>query len=73
MKKSFTLLPFCFLFLLLGFSSCKKDYLCYCEFESQGIDDYSITLNDTKRKAETRCYEQKFATPTVEVNCHIVN
>lgn len=73
MKNSLSLLSVCVLFLALGVSSCKKDYVCHCDFESQGIDDYWVTFNMTKSKAKDNCQGHELSYPTVEVKCVIVN
>ena len=57
MKNSFTLLSVCFLFLLLGLSSCKKDYLCICFYESGSLNDpYNFVIQATSEsKASDAC------------------
>ena len=53
MKKSFTLLSVCFLFLAIGLSSCKKDLVCFCQGAT--ATQYIVHKNDTKKNAEKEC------------------
>ena len=59
MKNSFTLLSVCFLFLLLGLSSCKKDYVCTCTYANNTVmESYSFVINVTKSNAQAICYNE---------------
>ena len=59
MKKSFTLLSVCLLFLVFGLSSCKKDYVCHCTYSNTTVlESYSFEINDTKSNAQAICYNE---------------
>ena len=65
MKKSVTLLSVCFLFLALGLSSCKKDYLCYCIYDVDSpYEHYYITIQATsEKKASHACIRERHEAP----------
>lgn len=50
-------------FMAIGFSSCKKDWTCTCDFN--GVESTS-TINATKADAETACSALEI---TADYNC----
>ncbi len=56
-----------FVFVMLLFSSCKKDYTCICD--DPRIDATGFVIHDTKRKAIKKCENTK--NPYNESQCYI--
>jgi hypothetical protein len=54
------------LILLLSLPACKKSFTCECVTTSGGtVTNYSsVTINDTKKKAEATCSEGTASTTT---------
>lgn len=70
MKKSLTL--FLSLFIILFFSSCRKNYTCTCKFVFTGGDYTTITqAKSTKKDAEAWCgaLQSSNAQPGVLTTC----
>lgn len=52
-------------FGLICLSSCKKNYTCSCATSTAGIlSTETFTINDTKKKAESKCDEGDASTST---------
>ena len=53
------------LFMAIGFTSCKKEYVCDCKkiytgsSSSTTVDDGSYTYKDTRTRAEDKCNDQE--------------
>ncbi len=46
-------------------SSCKKDYVCQCEANANGITaESTVNINDTKKNAEEQCESAKASLET---------
>ncbi len=47
------------IFILFGFMSCKKDYVCFCETAGYGTSVYQnhsyYNIKETKKKAKESC------------------
>jgi len=81
MKRRLFLVPAIALFMVVGMSSCVRDYICYCDVKYTGYPglpdslhrEYPIT--DKKEAAKTQC---EAASKTYELNtikteetCHL--
>ncbi len=54
--------------MIVGMSSCKKDYTCECTTDFLGTPiTTSGTINDTKKNAEEKCTEDNGAGITCEI------
>lgn len=59
MKNSLSLLSFCLILLVLGLSSCKKEYTCRCTYANTLVyDNYTFYIKDTKSNAYNICFNE---------------
>jgi len=58
------------IFLMAGFTSCKKDYTCHCQKTSSAGEDH-FTVTAKKKDANAACEAFKTANPSVYSSCEI--
>ncbi|MBU0489443.1 MAG: hypothetical protein KKA07_02515 [Bacteroidetes bacterium] len=56
----------------IALSSCKKDYTCECSWSDAPTLKTTVTINNTKKKAEDLCTEMTWTFDGATYSCEII-